>query len=77
MKCSKNMPTPTKEYSLYKPGNLIKTRTDIYSTDPNGKIQEGTVGLILERDNKKRFYVQFLNKVTWWVNINEIEPYIV
>ncbi len=70
------MPTRVKEHTLYETGRLITTRTDIYSTDPKGWIHQGTVGLLLKRDHGNRLYIQFLNKVSWWVNINEIEPYL-
>ena len=68
------MPTKTKEHTLYAPGNLIKTRTDIYSTAPSGKLDRGTLGLILERGDEGRLLVQFTGNITWWVNQNEIEP---
>lgn len=68
------MPTKTKEHTLYAPGNLIKTRADIYSTDPTGKLDQGTIGLILERAEEGRLRVQFTGNITWWVNQNEVEP---
>jgi len=63
---------------MYSPGKLVQCRADIYSTDPTGKINGGTVGLILERDphDSRRLRVQFVNNIPWWVNANEIEPYI-
>jgi hypothetical protein len=72
------MPTKIEEYSMYAPGKLVQCRADIYSTDPNGKINGGSVGLVLERDRVKsgRLLVQFVNNITWWVNTSEIEPYI-
>ena len=72
------MPTKLEEYSMYSPGKLVQCRADIYSTDSTGKINGGTVGLILERDphDSRRLRVQFVNNIPWWVNANEIEPYI-
>ncbi len=72
------MPTKVEEYSMYAPGRLVQCRAAIYSTDPTGKINGGTVGLVLERDRVKsrRLLVQFVNNITWWVNAGEIEPYI-
>jgi len=68
------MPTKTKEHTLYAPGNLIKTRTDMYSTTPTGRLDQGTLGLILKRGDEGRLLVQFTGNITWWVNQNEVEP---
>ena len=75
------MPTKTKEYSLYAPGKLVVTRNEIYSYDPHQAIAGGTVGLILsgpnpEKGYKRHLHVQFTNNITWWVNVDEVEPYI-
>jgi hypothetical protein len=70
------MPTKAKEYVLYTPGRLIKSCVDIYSTDPAGKIIKGTSGIILRREKPKRLLVQFTGDITWWVNQEEIEPYL-
>ena len=74
------MPTETKEYALYAPGRLIKARQDLYSTDPAGRVDEGTVGTILSGPKNgypQHCYVHFVAmKTPWWVNFNEIEPYL-
>ena len=73
------MPTKTKEYSLYQPGRLVKTRQDIYSVSPHVRIPAGTVGIIISgpRQNyKNHFQVNFVGQSEpWWVNPNEIEPH--
>jgi len=86
MKCCITMPTKTKEYSVFAPGNLVTCAKDLYSSTPIGgsggsenQVVYGTVGLIICGPNSERraqYQVQFLNNVTWWVNHNEIEPYI-
>ena len=79
------MPTKTKEYSLFSPGKLVKNIADIYSSVPidgdNGtnRIAGGTVGVILSGPKKgypNHCQVQFLNNVVWWVEFNEIEPFV-
>ena len=74
------MPTKTKEYSLYAPGNLVVCRQALYSSEEkNMRIEAGSVGLILTGPNTSythHFQVQFVNNVTWWVHHNEIEPYL-
>ena len=80
------MPTQTKEYSLYAPGKLVKSLTNIYSSQPIAAeifidhIKAGTVGMILSgpKPNQgfsEHYQVQFLKNVVWWVRHNEIEPY--
>ena len=81
------MPTQTKEYSLFSPGNLIKNIADIYGASPidgdldTNMIPGGTVGGIIAGPDKGKGYprhcqVQFLNNIVWWVEYQEIEPYI-
>jgi hypothetical protein len=70
------MPIKAEEHTLYAPGNLIQNCTEIYSVDPNSKISEGTVGLILERGEAQRLRVQFTGNITWWVYQSEVEPYL-
>ncbi len=70
------MPTKTKEHTLYSPGKLVKTRKDLYSVDPHERLEEGTVGLILERDHASQLRIQFLNNMVWWVNMTEVEPHL-
>mgnify|MGYP003117293147 CR=1 FL=1 len=74
------MPTKTREYSLYTPGNLVVTRKEIYSYDPHGKIDGGTVGMILtgpNSDYREHCQVHFVGFAEpWWVNFSEIEPYL-
>lgn len=74
------MPTKTTEYSVYAPGNLIKARKTLYSTDPPGQIPQGTVGTILNGPRNgypTHCYVHFVAMAEpWWVNFNEIEPYL-
>ena len=78
------MPTKTKEYSLFAPGKLVKTRKAIYSVDAgddcasNGRLAAGTVGLVLSGPKNgfpTHCNVQFTGNVVWWVNFHEIEPY--
>ena len=54
------MPTKTREYLLFAPGNLVVCRTDVYSSTPidgdagdTNMIKAGTVGLIMERGDDK------------------------
>jgi len=79
------MPTKTKEYSLYEPGRLVKSRKNIYSAghddEFSNRIAEGTVGIILSGPRPTQGFhnhcqVQFVGNITWWVNFNEIEPHI-
>ncbi len=88
MRYYKSMPTKTKEYSLYDPGNLVVCRTDVYSSVPidgnagaPNMIPAGTVGLVVARGDdtagfKDHFQVQFLGDIMWWVRPDEIEPYV-
>ena len=88
MRYYRSMPTKTREYLLFAPGNLVVCRTDVYSSTPidgdagnTNMIKAGTVGLIMERgDDKSGFKdhlrVQFLGKVLWWVRPDEVEPYV-
>jgi len=81
------MPTQTREYSLFSPGNLVKNIADIYSSPPidgdhnTNRIRGGTIGVIISGPDKEKGYpqhcqVQFLNNIMWWVGFHEIEPYI-
>jgi hypothetical protein len=80
------MPTKTKEYSLYAPGALVKTISNIYSSTPidglaqGNQIAAGTVGVIVsgpqpELGFKNHYQVNFLNNIIWWVGSHEIQPY--
>ena len=72
----------TKEYSLFAPGNLVKTINAIYSVEPSMRIPEGTVGTILQKGgkdgwSKDHYQVHFVSTGSpWWVRHHEIEPYI-
>ena len=74
------MPTKIKESYLYAPGNLVKTRKDIYSVDPHARINAGTVGTILTGPKPGYAHhcqVHFVSMgEPWWVNFSEIEPWI-
>ena len=79
------MPIKMKERALFSPGNLVKTRTAIYSTDPSMRLPEGTVGTILQQGgkggkggwSKEHCQVQFVAVASpWWVNFSEIEPWL-
>jgi hypothetical protein len=74
------MPTKATEKALFGPGNLVKTKTDIYSTDPSMRIGTGTVGTVLrgpDKDRPTHCQVHFLAmSEPWWVHYNEIEPYL-
>tara|TARA_R110000744_G_scaffold256801_1_gene372317 strand:- start:231 stop:479 length:249 start_codon:yes stop_codon:yes gene_type:complete len=82
------MPTRATEYSLYTPGKLVTSRTDLHSSSPiDGDAGEdnpnhvrcGTMGIILKAptpERKAQYQVQFLKNIIWWVNASEIEPYL-
>lgn len=75
------MPTSNvKETSLYTPGNLVKCSKAIYSSNPRGRIAEGTVGTILKGPQKgynEHCQVHFAGmSEAWWVHYHEIKPYI-
>ena len=74
------MPTETKEYSLYAPGNLVITRKELYSYDPHQMIAGGTVGVVLSGpvpNYNNHCQVHFVGfSEPWWVNFGEIEPYL-
>jgi hypothetical protein len=74
------MPTTVKEYSLFAEGSLVQSASDLYmaiGVENATYIPKGTVGLILERDPKRKqqnIRVQFLKGHTYWVRGAEIEP---
>ena len=76
------MPTKPKpkEYSMYAPGNLVVTQKKIYSYDPNGIIEKGVTGLVLEgptRGRSAECRVQFVGvEEPWWVKFSEIMPHL-
>jgi hypothetical protein len=80
------MPPKIKEYSMYAPGRLIKSTTDLYNSAPidgddgnDSFVACGTVGMIVEGptpERKGQYHIQFLKNIVWWVNASEIEPYI-
>jgi len=76
------MPVKTKEYSPFSRGSLVQSASDLYMAvgDEEGSIvPKGTVGLIVDRDfnhDGNNVLVEFLRGETWWVRLNEIEPYI-
>tara|TARA_Y100000592_G_scaffold92792_1_gene155008 strand:+ start:32 stop:256 length:225 start_codon:yes stop_codon:yes gene_type:complete len=73
------MPTKTRERSLYAPGSLVKARKDIYSIDPDGRVNVGTIGTILSGPKPgypHHCWVHFVARDDpWWVNFAEIEPH--
>lgn len=73
------MPTKVTERPLFAPGNLVQTRKAIYSTAPNLRLAEGTIGTILrgpQRGYENHCQVHFVSLgEPWWVHYNEIKPY--
>jgi hypothetical protein len=73
------MPTKVKEYSMYKPGSLVRCVQAIYSSGPSIRIAAGTVGTILKGPHKgyeDHCQVHFVAvSEPWWVGYDEIEPY--
>jgi hypothetical protein len=74
------MPTKTKEYSLFAPGNLVKSREEMHAVNPDGFVAAGTVGTILrgpEQGYSNRCQVHFVSSPEpWWVRFDEIEPWL-
>jgi|21_taG_2_1085346.scaffolds.fasta_scaffold120608_2 hypothetical protein len=74
------MPTKVEEYSLFAPGKLVKTRKEIYSVNPEGRIPQGTIGTILcgpRGGYTSHCQVHFVSMAEpWWVNFGEIEPHL-
>jgi hypothetical protein len=81
------MPTNNvKERELMTPGAMVETSQEIHTVpgDPNtldnyGRLEAGTVGIILERPNNDRprqYLVSFVGGRTYWMYTNEIKPYI-
>ena len=72
------MLTKVKESSLFAPGNLVKSRKDIYSVNPDGHVAAGTVGTILRgpvQGYSNHCQVHFVSSgEPWWVTFDEIEP---
>ena len=79
------MPTKTREYSLFAPGCLVQSVSDIYSATPIdgldcNQINGGTVGIIISGPQmalgyRDHYQVCFLHNIMWWVGPHEIEPY--
>ena len=84
------MPTRTREYSLLSPGSLVVAARDIYTAagsatlpeyniPPENRITQGTAGIIIcgpKKGYRHHYQVQFMKNVLWWVEANEIRPYM-
>jgi hypothetical protein len=80
------MPTKATEYSLLKPGSLVRTKSKVYiypdDTEENydkKSLNEGIVGIILQtptKDRPRQYLIEFVGGDTWWMYTNEFEPYI-